>query len=501
MTAPAMTKTDLLLLGLLLERPMHGYEVYQQIQAEGIDAWFSISAAGVYYSLGKLHDLDLLVGSQQHGGRSSRKSVYRLSEAGRSAFFAAMEEELASEEEASLDYDLAIYLLNRLPLQRAVPRLKQRQAILAEQSQQVETALEQERDAGSSPLRRAILDHKHRFLKMEQVWLAEVIQSIQPDGQEEKRGLMILRGELRHHHWPDLMRLIVSGKHTGTLTVTDGAEIRTLSFEEGHPVCASYRRRGQPNAVPSSSQEMLDGLCELFCLQEGQFTFDQAVDCEEGSVSLEISAENLILEGCRKVDDWGIIQRLVPSAEAIFELVDAPDRLEALDLSPSEERVVAAVDGVKDVATIAREVDLTLFETSQAVYCLVAVGVLHTADPDKIRLRRVFREMTELICNSTQAWRPSPDDRSCEEEVNRRAAHLPFRLNNARMEDRADPAVRPEALAEMYRSFLQIQWDVVSLFFGRSKARQAFERAMRQLAPELQDVAKRYGFDRVAAEG
>ena len=35
MTMPAMTKTDLLLLGLLLDRPMHGYELYQQIKAEG----------------------------------------------------------------------------------------------------------------------------------------------------------------------------------------------------------------------------------------------------------------------------------------------------------------------------------------------------------------------------------------------------------------------------------------------------------------------------------
>ena len=37
MSASAATKTDLLLLGLLLDRPMHGYELYQPIQSEGID--------------------------------------------------------------------------------------------------------------------------------------------------------------------------------------------------------------------------------------------------------------------------------------------------------------------------------------------------------------------------------------------------------------------------------------------------------------------------------
>jgi hypothetical protein len=47
MTAPTATKIDLLLLGLLLDRPMHGYELYQHIQGEGIDAWFNVSMAGV----------------------------------------------------------------------------------------------------------------------------------------------------------------------------------------------------------------------------------------------------------------------------------------------------------------------------------------------------------------------------------------------------------------------------------------------------------------------
>ena len=66
------------------------------------------------------------------------------------------------------------------------------------------------------------------------------------------------------------------------------------------------------------------------------------------------------------------------------------------------------MDGVKDVATIARELDLTLFETSRAFYCLAAIGVLRAADLDKIRLRRVFREIAELMCSSTIAWRAAP---------------------------------------------------------------------------------------------
>ena len=80
MTTATTTKIDLLLLGLLLDRPMHGYEIHRQIQAEGIDTWFNVSLAGVYYSLGKLRDQGLVAESRQRGARSARKSIYRLTE-------------------------------------------------------------------------------------------------------------------------------------------------------------------------------------------------------------------------------------------------------------------------------------------------------------------------------------------------------------------------------------------------------------------------------------
>ncbi len=505
MTKPVATKTDLLLLGLLLDRPMHGYELYQQIQAEGIDAWFNVSMAGVYYSLGKLRDQGLVAESRQRGARSARKSTYRLTEEGRSAFFAAMEIQAASQEKTYLAYDLVIHLLNKLPLQRAIPLLEQRQAFLAEETQKVQAALAAEQDDGQSPLKLAILDHTCRFLEMEHDWLADVIRDIQGEGEAHhaeagtRRGLMILSGNLRHYHLPDLIRLIVSGRHSGTLTITDGVVIRTLSFEGGRPVCAACLRQDEPVPPPPPPEQVLEGLCDLFRWQEGQFTFDQETGCEDWCVPLALSAEDLILCGCRWVDNWTIIQRLVPSADAIFELGPAYERMDGLSLTPAEEQIVAAVDGVKDVATIARELGLTVFEVSRGFYCLVAVGVVRTADLDKIRLRRVFREIAELMCSSTIAWRASPEDRACEEEVNQLCAHLPLRLNRGRIEDQADPQLRTDDLVEMYRRFLLTQLDVVSHRFGRENARQSFERTLRQLAPELQNVAKRYAFDQLLA--
>ena len=123
--------------------------------------------------------------------------------------------------------------------------------------------------------------------------------------------------------------------------------------------------------------------------------------------------------------------------------------------------------------------------------------LLSTGGAGFVALRRVFREIAELMCNRTIPWRPTPDDRSCEEEVNGLVGHLPLRLNKGRMEDRADPRSGIDELQEIYRFFLLQQFNVISRRFGRAKARGAYEQTLRQIAPELQGVAKRYGFDRI----
>jgi len=505
MSAPSTTKIDLLLLGLLLDRPMHGYELYQQIQSEGIDDWFNVSMAGVYYSLGKLRDQGMVAESRQRGGRSARKSIYRLTEDGRAAFFAAMEAQAASQEKIYLEYDIVIYLLNRLPVQRAIPLLQNHQGFLAKQTENVQATLTAEQNGENSPLRIAVLDHKRRYLAMEQEWVADVIQDIQGEAEDRndrsgaRRGLMMLSGDLSHYHLPDLIRLIVSGQHTGTLTVTNGVHIRTLGFENGQLVCAADRLVNEPDLPAPTYEQVREGLSDLFRWQEGKFTFDQAMLCDARCVPMNVSTEDLILCGCRQVDNWDIIQRLIPSADTIFELGAASQNLDSFTLSSIEEQILASIDGVKDVASMARELGLTVFEASRAFYCLAAVGVVRTADLDKIRLRRVFREIAELMCSSTIAWRSTPDDRSCEEEVNQLTENLPLCLNRGRIEDQADPQLRTDGLVDMYRKFLLAQLDVVSRHFGRENARQSFSRTIQQLSPELQDAAKRYGFDKLLA--
>jgi DNA-binding PadR family transcriptional regulator len=483
-----LTKNDLLVLGFLLDRPMHGYEISQCVKAEGVTTWFNISTAAIYYSLNKLHKRGLVSEMRSRGG-GAEKSVYHATEQGRRQFFAGMEATLASEEPVRFEYDLGIYLLNRLPQARALALLEKRLDFLRDWGAELGHALEQEQGVANRPLQIAILEHSASYARMEAEWLTGIIHQLRGEDVEEHRGLMILTGDLREFHLPDLIKLIVSGRHNGTLTVTDGISSRTLSFDEGRPVCATSRR---PDGEVGDPDQIMDDIYDLFRWQEGPFSFNQRMEPKEGCLVLRTSAENLILAGSRWVDNWEMIQRIVPSPDTVFERREGRVSLEELDLMPEEHQMLNALDGLTDVTRLARVCELTEFETSKILYGLHAVGLAQPGDLSKIRLRRLFREFAELMCRGTKLYRGSPDDASCEIEVNQRCGDLPIRFISGRIEDQTDPTLRTENLVEVYREFLQTQRGVVTEWFGRDVANRLLQQVLSQISPSLRDALDQY---------
>jgi DNA-binding PadR family transcriptional regulator len=469
---------------------MHGYEINQYVQAEGVTTWFDISTAAIYYSLNKLHREELVSETRTRGG-GSEKSVYHVTENGREQFFAGMEATLGSEEPVRFTYDLGIFLLNKIPQPRALALLEKRLSFLKARSDTLEQALNRERDGRNQPLRIAILEHGASCAAMESEWLTGIIGQLQGGGTDDEAysGLMILTGDLQDFHLPDLIKLIVSGRHNGTLTVTDGASTRTLSFHEGRPVCATSRR---PGGEVDEPEAVMNDIYDLFRWQEGAFTFNQRVGPQDGCLVLRISAENLILAGCRWVDNWTAIQQVVPSSDTVFERREGRVSPKDLDLTEEENRVLKALDGLEDVTSVARRCELTEFEISKILYGFHAVGLAQPGDLDKIRLRRLFREFAELMCRGTRPHRAAPDDVACEFEVNERCADIPIRLIAGRIEDQTDPSLSTDKLAEMYRCFLQTQQVVVSEWFGSEVTERLFQQVRSQISPGLRDVLDRY---------
>jgi DNA-binding PadR family transcriptional regulator len=78
-----LTASELMVLGLVVEKPSHGYDLDRTIAARGIRQWANLAFSSIYYVLGKL-EVRGLVRSTRGGGPKSRR-VYSVTTKGRSA--------------------------------------------------------------------------------------------------------------------------------------------------------------------------------------------------------------------------------------------------------------------------------------------------------------------------------------------------------------------------------------------------------------------------------
>lgn len=87
--AQTLTTADLVVLSLLSERAMHGYDLLAEYQRQEVVDWASVSKAQVYYALRKLDENGLIAGEVQENGARDRV-VYVPTDAGRAALTHAL---------------------------------------------------------------------------------------------------------------------------------------------------------------------------------------------------------------------------------------------------------------------------------------------------------------------------------------------------------------------------------------------------------------------------
>jgi DNA-binding PadR family transcriptional regulator len=90
----ALTTPDLVLLSLLAERPMHGYEANAELERRQVRDWAGISRPQVYYSLEKLARLGLVRAAESDEPQAGpERRVFVTAARGRAALADALERE------------------------------------------------------------------------------------------------------------------------------------------------------------------------------------------------------------------------------------------------------------------------------------------------------------------------------------------------------------------------------------------------------------------------
>ena len=88
-----LTTPDLVLLSLLAEQPLHGYQANAELERREVRDWAGVSRPQVYYSIDKLAQLGLVRASDTESAAGPERRVFHTTAKGRAALADALERE------------------------------------------------------------------------------------------------------------------------------------------------------------------------------------------------------------------------------------------------------------------------------------------------------------------------------------------------------------------------------------------------------------------------
>jgi DNA-binding PadR family transcriptional regulator len=172
--------TRLVILGLLRERPLHGYELKQTIE-EHMGDWTSIAFGSVYFALGKLSEEGFVeqVATEQEGGRPSR-TIYQITAAGREEFLRLLRDVWGEVERHYYAIDVGLAFMESLPVEEVKSYLRRRVAELAAIVDHV-LAHRTEQLASSEVPRTAaaVFDHSLAHFRAELHWTQDLLAQVE----------------------------------------------------------------------------------------------------------------------------------------------------------------------------------------------------------------------------------------------------------------------------------------------------------------------------------
>lgn len=166
---------ELAILGLLKERPMHGYELRKQL-AQKLGLFWTVSFGSLYPTLKKLERRGVVekVPSDATEDRPRRKQEYRITAAGEADFLELLGE-LDTHELEEEKFSLRLAFFSYLKPEIRVRLLERRRSYLHERLEQADRALQRARRLGADTYTIALMRHGVNGITSDIAWLDELI--------------------------------------------------------------------------------------------------------------------------------------------------------------------------------------------------------------------------------------------------------------------------------------------------------------------------------------
>jgi hypothetical protein len=234
-----------------------------------------------------------------------------------------------------------------------------------------------------------------------------------------------LAGQVRDVGLVEIFRLLAMGSKTGVLKVTSGRSWGSVHFDRGRlyfaissasvaplgerlvrsghlsrndltEVLAEHEAAAEPLAlaglllerelVPEEDlrrylrEQIEDAVFNVFSWPEAEFEFESEQVRDAAGIFVGMDAEAVVMEGCRRLDEWRIVMERLGSLEKVPHLSPDPGVTE-LKLRREEWELIALVDGRRDVHTIVADSGMDRFRAGRLLHGLVARGLAVMRDP------------------------------------------------------------------------------------------------------------------------
>jgi Domain of unknown function (DUF4388) len=129
---------------------------------------------------------------------------------------------------------------------------------------------------------------------------------------------------------------------------------------------------------------------DIFLWNDGDFYFVDDELPQMEMIALQVDVTGIIMEGTRRVDEWGRIRETIPNEVVIpVPLKEIDDS----DLEEVEEPIVRAIDGKRTIAEIVLESRSSAFTVSSTVSTLVRHGFVKLVDPGTQKMAKLAEDV------------------------------------------------------------------------------------------------------------
>ncbi|HET8796735.1 MAG TPA: DUF4388 domain-containing protein [Thermoanaerobaculia bacterium] len=174
---------------------------------------------------------------------------------------------------------------------------------------------------------------------------------------------MAFQGSLKELPLPDIIQLVsVSGK-TGKFTLTRDADRGFIYLKNGQMVHAVVGDLIGEEAIYS-----------LAIWNQGEFQFTPGDEPDRQTITK--SNTNLLMEAARRLDEWRVLSKKIPSVDHVPELLARENRHEQVTLNPQEWMLITRIDGNRSITEIGRTLNISSFEVAKILYGMITAELV-----------------------------------------------------------------------------------------------------------------------------